>query len=45
MDWLTEPEEYRRLAASPEMRTLAYRKLFKQPLTVYDLEAIRTHLN
>ncbi|HLF97246.1 MAG TPA: hypothetical protein VI457_08895 [Methylococcaceae bacterium] len=43
--WLAEPEEYRRLAASPETRALAYRELFKQPLASYDLEAIRIHLN
>jgi putative transposase len=24
---------------------MAYRELFKQPVAVYDLEAIRTHLN
>jgi putative transposase len=45
MDWLAEPEEYRRLAASPVTRALAYRELFKQPLAAYDLEAIRIHLN
>lgn len=45
MDGLAEPEEYRRLAASPDRRALAYREQFKQPLTAYDLEAIRTHLN
>lgn len=45
MDWLAEPEEYRRLAASPDARALAYRELFKQPLATYDLDAIRIHLN
>jgi len=42
---LTEPEEYRRLAASSEARALAYRDLFKRPLAAYDLEAVRAHLN
>ncbi|WP_267313376.1 transposase [Methylococcus geothermalis] len=45
MGWLAEPEEYRRLAARPETRALAYRELFRQPLATDDLEAIRTHLN
>ncbi len=45
MDWLAEPEEYRRLARSAQARALAYRELFKQPLAVADLEAIRSHLN
>ena len=45
MDWLAVPEEYRRLAASPQTRALVYRELFKQPLAAYDLEAIRIHLN
>lgn len=45
MDWLAEPEEYRRLAVIPEARARVYRELFKQPLAVADLEAIRRHLN
>ena len=45
MDWLAEPEEYRRLATSSEACAQAYRELFKQPLAVADLEAIRMHLN
>jgi len=45
MGWLSEPEEYRHLATSPEAYALAYRKLFEQPLAAYDVEAIRTHLN
>lgn len=45
IEWLAEPEECRRLAASPDMRALVYRELFKEPLASYDLEAIRTHLN
>jgi putative transposase len=45
IEWLAEPDEYRRLAGCPEARTRAYRELFKQPLAVADLEAIRSHLN
>ncbi|RYU59701.1 hypothetical protein EWI61_08735 [Methylolobus aquaticus] len=45
MNWLAEPEEYRRLAASSEAREPAYRALFKQPFAAYDLGAIRAHLN
>jgi putative transposase len=45
MNWLTEPEEYHRLAGSSEARVLACRQLFKQPLAPYDLEGIRAHLN
>ena len=45
MHWLTEPIEYRRLAASSEAPASAYRDLFKQPLAAYDLEAIPAHLN
>jgi len=45
MDWLTEPQEYRHLATTREACALAYRELFKQPLIIKDIEAIRTHLN
>ncbi|WP_162560182.1 transposase [Methylotetracoccus oryzae] len=45
MHWPTEPEEYRRLAASSEAPASAYRELFKQPLAAYDLQAIRAHLD
>jgi len=45
MHWLTEPEEYRRLAASSEARELAHRAPFKQRLAAYDLEAVRGHRN
>lgn len=45
MEWLTEPREYRHLAARPEASALAYGELFKQPLVAYDIRAIRTHLN
>ncbi|MDD2760077.1 MAG: transposase [Methylomonas sp.] len=45
MIWLSEPEEYRRLAATSEARRLAYRDLFSQPLATRDIEAIRGHLN
>ncbi|MGY6214606.1 transposase [Methylolobus aquaticus] len=43
--WLTEPKEYRRLAASSEACEPAYRALFKQPLAARDLGGIRAHLN
>ncbi|MGR9037351.1 MAG: transposase, partial [Gammaproteobacteria bacterium] len=39
IDWLSEPPEYRRLATSPEACAPAYRELFKQPLTVCDVDA------
>ena len=45
LDWLAEPEEYRRLAADAELRARVYRDLFNQRLASSDLEAIRTHLN
>jgi len=45
MGWLSEQDEYRRLATNSEARALAYRELFKQPLAAYDIHAIRTHLN
>ena len=45
MNWLAEPEEYRRLVFGSEARALAYRELFNQRLPAYDLEAIRMHLN
>ncbi len=45
IEWLAEPDEYRRLGGYPEARARAYRELFKQPLAVADLEAIRSHLN
>ncbi len=45
IDWLPEPEEYRRLAASPKASALAYQVLFKQALSAHEIEAIRTHLN
>lgn len=40
IDWLSEPEEYHRLAASSKALTLAYQKLFKQALSVHEIEAI-----
>lgn len=45
MEWLAEPPEYRRLAASSEARALAYRELCKQALGDNDIRAIRAHLN
>lgn len=45
MNWLAEPEEYRRLGLSSGARALGDRELFKQPLAAYDLESIRMHLN
>jgi putative transposase len=45
LEWLAEPEEYKRLGASPDERLLAYRELFKEPLASNDVEAIRAHLN
>lgn len=45
IDWLTEPQEYRRLAPNPEACAPVYHGLCKQPPAVYDLKAIREHLN
>ncbi|MFM8441860.1 MAG: transposase [Methylococcus sp.] len=45
IEWLAEPDEYRRLAGSPEARADVYRELLKQPLAAADLESIRHHLN
>ncbi|MGR8953686.1 MAG: transposase [Gammaproteobacteria bacterium] len=45
IDWLSEPEEYHRLAANPKARALAYQELFKQAFSAHEIEAIRTHLN
>jgi putative transposase len=45
IEWLAEPDEYRRLAVNREARARAYHDLFQQPLAVADLEAIRSHLN
>jgi len=45
MEWLAEPEEYRRLATSSESRVRAYRELFTQSLAIAVVEAIRSHLN
>ena len=43
--WITEPEEFLRLAGSVDLRAEAYRELFKEPLKVIELEQIRNHLN
>lgn len=45
IDWLSEPLEFRHLAATAEARAMAYRQLVQQALTSSDLEAIRLHLN
>lgn len=44
-NWLTEPEEFLRLAASADLRAEAYRELFNIPLKLIELEQIRNHLN
>jgi len=38
IDWLSEPEEYRRLAAIPKACAQAYQELFKQALSTHELE-------
>lgn len=45
LEWLSEPEEYRRLARNSADRLQTYRDLFRQPLATNELQVIREHLN
>ena len=45
IDWLRPHEEYLGLASNKDLRTAAYRELFKAALDPGDIDAIRLHVN